>query len=605
MTSTSGLYQNNTFTYNCDGKRAFLMLLLASILKFIIIGILSSHGVLHYVYIQKFKDSFSVKEIGWIGISMLVFAFTFSLIASKMIRKYGLKVTVIGGGLLSSCGLISAGSSNNVYTLCATQGIIFGIGAALPFMCAVYIVSIWFNKHRGFGMGTINASGALGGIFYTFLYKKLIPFHGYRYALRVNGIIVITVITICGIIVHERTIQGSIYFGKLRIFANKNSDISTTDSQAQEENNHESIVNIPVQKNMRKKSERNKLNELQSYEMVQLNTGSGTCPLSITKDEVVNKMQTKALSKSNSALVGKMGDTNNKKGIILNEDSRVGSIKSCSFSNRFVYPGINEYHEYCALKEQREKFKNSLESRPNFILPDLGDEEISILENGGGIISRIKKFGEIGKEGEIVCREKILKEPFIYLASISGMLADIGYNAPSLYLTIAISNRGGNFQSASSVVWILGLGKVFGSLFFGGMVDILGESNTAIISNFLAALFTIVMWRPQSSPNLLVAYGFIFGFLSSGIMCAGPALVSRHYKSDKVGIAIGFMNVFLITGIVIGGQGMAAIYDTYKEAMDTPLSLLCSGGFFLSALFMTLCQLYLRKKNPHKLGLKL
>lgn len=89
-------------------------------------------------------------------------------------------------------GLISASFSTQIWHLYLTQGLLFGLGSGLAFIMALTIVPQWFQKHRGLATGVGVSGSGIGGLVLNPITQFLIDHLGFRWSLRIIGIITFT-----------------------------------------------------------------------------------------------------------------------------------------------------------------------------------------------------------------------------------------------------------------------------------------------------------------------------------------------------------------------------------------------------------------------------
>ncbi|PWA00921.1 hypothetical protein BB558_003004 [Smittium angustum] len=166
-------------------------------------GIANSFAVYQTLYLQIFSDS-SASAIGWIGTLLLACMLFFSLVAGPIIYYFGYRIAALGGGVFAAVGLLLAGFSKNVWQLSLTHGFLYGLGSAIPFLVSVAMVSIWFDKYRGLGMGAINGGGGLGGIILSPITQAMINKMGYQGSLKVTALIVLVLIGVSSLFMVKR-----------------------------------------------------------------------------------------------------------------------------------------------------------------------------------------------------------------------------------------------------------------------------------------------------------------------------------------------------------------------------------------------------------------
>ncbi|PVU86363.1 hypothetical protein BB560_006746 [Smittium megazygosporum] len=186
-----------------DGKRAFLIMFFCVLINVATTGVSNSFPVYQTYYLEKFGEG-NGSSIGWIGTILLAAMLLFSIVASPIIAKIGYKYTCLLGGFIGAVGLLLASFSSKIWQLALTNGLLFGFGTALPFLCAVTMISMWFDKYRGLGMGLINSGGGIGGIILSPIIKWLIKDYSFATSMRVICVFVFVAVGISAIFLKRR-----------------------------------------------------------------------------------------------------------------------------------------------------------------------------------------------------------------------------------------------------------------------------------------------------------------------------------------------------------------------------------------------------------------
>ncbi|OMJ14086.1 putative transporter MCH2 [Smittium culicis] len=189
-----------------DSKKSFMILFFCILVNVATAGICNSFAVYNTLYLKLFSDS-QAASIGWIGTMALSSMLLFSLVATPIIHYIGYRKTTILGGAICGVSLLLASFSTKIWQLALTQGVLFGLGASFPFLISVAMVSFWFERYRGFGMGAINAGGGIGGIILSPIIKKMLDSgngSNFKLALWVTAIVVFVIIAISSYFMIER-----------------------------------------------------------------------------------------------------------------------------------------------------------------------------------------------------------------------------------------------------------------------------------------------------------------------------------------------------------------------------------------------------------------
>ncbi|PKV50608.1 YNFM family putative membrane transporter [Aquimarina sp. MAR_2010_214] len=162
---------------------------------------------------------------------------------------------------------------------------------------------------------------------------------------------------------------------------------------------------------------------------------------------------------------------------------------------------------------------------------------------------------------------------------------------PSLSESFLVSPAISSLVVSSSMV-----GIALGLFMFAFYADILHRKKLMLIALFLSSLITIlsaVSWNF----NVLVVFGFIKGFLLSGVIAVAIVYISEEVEVRNVGIVIGIY----LAGNVLGGMWGRVVAGLISSWYDWRIATLFIGGIgvILSIFFMRLLPQSLNF-NPQK-----
>jgi MFS family permease len=187
-----------------DSKFSWLMVLVGLMIHFVIFGTVGSFGIYLAEYSKShFKDEPKsvLSLVGTLGPAIYSI---FAVASGIIVSKYGQRLNIFTGAFLMGTGLIIASFSQQVWTLFIGQAVLLGIAVSLCFVPTVTIVPQWLDKHRGLGVGICAAGSGVGGLVLAPVIQAIIDSIGWRWALRINGIIGTVVLSICGLFLKAR-----------------------------------------------------------------------------------------------------------------------------------------------------------------------------------------------------------------------------------------------------------------------------------------------------------------------------------------------------------------------------------------------------------------
>lgn len=106
-----------------------------------------------------------------------------------LIDRFGPRLLVAGGALLSGLGWVLASGAGSLLALYLTYGLFCGIGTGFVYIGAVGLMVRWFPDRRGFAVGVVAAGYGFGALATTFPIDEMIKADGFRHTLLVFGLI--------------------------------------------------------------------------------------------------------------------------------------------------------------------------------------------------------------------------------------------------------------------------------------------------------------------------------------------------------------------------------------------------------------------------------
>src|SRR6204780_5761100 len=106
-----------------------------------------------------------------------------------LIERFGARLLIATGCLLSGLGWISAAYATSLTGLYLTYGLFCGIGTGITYVGIVGLVVGWFPDRRGLATGVVAAGYGFGAILTTFPVDTMIKASGYQTTLLTFGVI--------------------------------------------------------------------------------------------------------------------------------------------------------------------------------------------------------------------------------------------------------------------------------------------------------------------------------------------------------------------------------------------------------------------------------
>src|SRR5271156_154133 len=129
----------------------------------------------------------TLAELQW-TISLLVILQTwFSPFQAYLVDRFGPRVLISVGALMSGGSWILSASVNNLWALYLTYGVIGGFGTGIIYVGIIGLMVRWFPDRRGLATGLAAAGYGFGAFFTSFPIDSMIKSSGYAYTLVVWG----------------------------------------------------------------------------------------------------------------------------------------------------------------------------------------------------------------------------------------------------------------------------------------------------------------------------------------------------------------------------------------------------------------------------------
>jgi MFS transporter, OFA family, oxalate/formate antiporter len=125
-----------------------------------------------------------------VTLTILIVVQTFlSPVQGFLVDKFGPKLLIATGCILSGLGWIAAAYATSLTSLYLTYGLLCGIGTGIVYIGIVGLMVKWFPDRRGFATGMVAAGYGFGAIATTFPIDSMLKTVGYQHTLVVFGII--------------------------------------------------------------------------------------------------------------------------------------------------------------------------------------------------------------------------------------------------------------------------------------------------------------------------------------------------------------------------------------------------------------------------------
>jgi MFS transporter, OFA family, oxalate/formate antiporter len=182
-------------------KARWLQLLLG----FIIMMTISSPQYVWTLFTGPFQKTTGalLSEVQWTITILIVIQTWLSPVQGWLVDRFGPKLLIGLGALLSGLGWVAASYVTSLMGLYLTYGLICGIGTGIVYIGIVGLMVKWFPDRRGFATGVVAAGYGFGAIMTTFPIADMIKASGYQQTLLTFGAIFAAVGLLAALVLRE------------------------------------------------------------------------------------------------------------------------------------------------------------------------------------------------------------------------------------------------------------------------------------------------------------------------------------------------------------------------------------------------------------------
>ena len=161
-----------------DGGWGWVVLAGAFVAYFLADGWSYSFGVLFPSLLENFeegKGKTSLIAALLYGVPMLL-----SPVVCALTTCYGCRGITIVGGVLTAVSILLSAFANSISLLCASIGLLMGIGLVMTYIPSLFIVTFYFEKKRGLATGLAMTGSGLGAILFPPFMEWLCGLYSWR-----------------------------------------------------------------------------------------------------------------------------------------------------------------------------------------------------------------------------------------------------------------------------------------------------------------------------------------------------------------------------------------------------------------------------------------
>ena len=130
-----------------------------------------------------------LSDVQWTITILIVLQTWLSPAQGFLVDRFGPKLLIAAGALLSGLGWVAASYITTLWGLYLTYGLLCGIGTGIVYIGVIGLMVRWFPERRGFATGIVAAGYGFGAILTTFPIDAMMKSAGYQATLYLYGAI--------------------------------------------------------------------------------------------------------------------------------------------------------------------------------------------------------------------------------------------------------------------------------------------------------------------------------------------------------------------------------------------------------------------------------
>ncbi|KAG0346907.1 hypothetical protein BG005_000460 [Podila minutissima] len=190
-----------------DGGYGWVVVACCFLNNFAMLGIMFSWGIFQQLYSNDIFPG-QASAVSWIGTLSFGFMYICGSVFSLFGARIGYRKMICTGSFFVGGGLVAASFATEIWQLYLSQGILYGLGAAMANPCILAAPAQWFVRRRGMASGIAISGSGVGGLIFSLLVEKMNAAIGYRWCLRVLGIVVFCSMMTAGTFIRQFNVPG-------------------------------------------------------------------------------------------------------------------------------------------------------------------------------------------------------------------------------------------------------------------------------------------------------------------------------------------------------------------------------------------------------------
>ncbi|KAI8715921.1 RF-PROK-I domain-containing protein [Fusarium sp. LHS14.1] len=171
------------------GLRAWLQVVTGHLVAFNSWGYLISFGIFQPYYEDKFQ--LPPSTISWIGSLEVCLIFLVGTFSGRAFDAGYYRTALIIGLFLQTLGVFMTSIASEYWQVLLAQGIAQGLGNGIVFAPTIANISTYFTKKKTIAISAAACGAATGGMVFPLIAQQLMPKIGFRWTVRVMGLVVL------------------------------------------------------------------------------------------------------------------------------------------------------------------------------------------------------------------------------------------------------------------------------------------------------------------------------------------------------------------------------------------------------------------------------
>lgn len=179
-------------------KRAWLVIIGATLGAFCTVGFVNSFAVFEEHYAKNQLANKSQSTIAWLGAIAIFFVFSVSVISGPIQDAFGPRWPVLIGSVGVVFSLMMTSLCKEFYQFILAQGVLLGISMALLVCPVLALIGQYIKVKRALAMAIVISGSSLGGVVWPIVLTQLLkkPNIGFGWTMRIAGFIMVPLLSL-------------------------------------------------------------------------------------------------------------------------------------------------------------------------------------------------------------------------------------------------------------------------------------------------------------------------------------------------------------------------------------------------------------------------